>query len=154
MKPTHAKALATIRGDFSPKSGAIDCGVSYQTFMRWVQELGYRRMYVSDAERAAVMRMREGGGMSEELFAPESVAMDSPRLAWLKSHGFETEQLPDGGVECPESGDMVPHWVCRVLKPSGQLYNSREIAGGDTADEACRRLARARGIRLWNEEGA
>ncbi len=58
-KERGAKVLAAILADCSPKAGAVDCGESYTAFNRWVHELGFRRMYVTDAERAAVMRMRK-----------------------------------------------------------------------------------------------
>lgn len=88
------------------------------------------------------------------LFPAESVAMDSPRLAWLKANGFETQRLADGGTECPESGDIIPRWVCRVSKDDDDMsnYSPIQIAGGDTEDEACSALAAARKIKLWNEE--
>lgn len=92
--------------------------------------------------------------MSDELFPVETVLKDSPRLSWLKRHGLETEHLENGGSECPETGDIIPHWVCRVVKsnPNFSVYAPKQIGSGDTEDEACADLAQKRGIRLWFEE--
>lgn len=88
-----------------------------------------------------------------ELFPAEAVAMDSPRLAWLKKHGLEIAHTGNmAGLE-DDFGDEIPLWVCRVVgKGENELYGPCEIDGGDTADEACANLAKARGIPLWNEE--
>lgn len=91
--------------------------------------------------------------MNEELFPTEAVAMDSPRLAWLKKHGLEIQDTGSmAGLE-DDFGDEIPAWVCRVSdKPENALYAPCEIEGGDTPDEACANLAKVRGIPLWNEE--
>jgi hypothetical protein len=91
--------------------------------------------------------------MNGELFKVETVL--SPRLAWLKRHGLETEHIPEGGRECPETGDEIPNWVCRVILPAERMgchYRPNEIGGGDTEEEACADFAVNAGIRLWNEE--
>lgn len=85
-----------------------------------------------------------------ELFSPESVASDSPRLAWMKKH------------------DIHVHHTATIAEPwsawIGDLQESIERGGfdpelggyatGNTEDEAIFALARARGIRLWNEEAS
>ena len=88
-----------------------------------------------------------------ELFPTASVASDSPLLAWLKRHGLETAQPTFGGNECPETGEDIPLWVCRVAKPDHdrQTYYENEIAGGDTREEACDNLSAVRGLPLWNQ---
>ncbi len=90
----------------------------------------------------------------DELFPAEAVTMLSPRLAWMKRHGLETEHLPNGGTECPETGSEIPHWICRVVKlnPNFSHYKQREIGMGDTEDDACADYAKNAGVRLWNEE--
>jgi hypothetical protein len=91
-----------------------------------------------------------------ELFPVEQVTQLSPKLAWLKRHGLETERIPEGGpgCECPETGEDIPAWVCRVKKlhPNFSTYSPRQIGGGDTEDEACADFAINAGIKLWNEE--
>ena len=91
-----------------------------------------------------------------ELFPVESVMVDSPRLRWMKRHNLETEHIPEGGpgVECPETGEDVPAWVCRVKKPHPNFstYCPREIGGGDTELDAIADFAKNAGIPLWNEE--
>lgn len=89
-----------------------------------------------------------------ELFPVEQTTMLSPRLAWLKRHALETERIPGGGCESPETGDYIPLWVCRVVKlhPNFSCYREKEIGGGETEDLACADFAINAGIRLWNEE--
>jgi len=90
--------------------------------------------------------------MNLELFPVADVACESPKLRWLRIHGLETEHLADGGTECPETGDIIPHWVCRLAYPKGRKYwGDHAISGGDTEDEACSELAYKRGLKLWNE---
>jgi hypothetical protein len=55
------RVLAALLATDSAKTGAIRTGLPHTTFCRYVNKLGFRRMYVTDAERAAVMRMRAGG---------------------------------------------------------------------------------------------
>lgn len=88
-----------------------------------------------------------------ELFPPEIVAMDNPRLAWLKKHNLALMKQEEGGKEHPDSGEIIPLWVCLAVKPTmpSGLYAPRDIGGGGTADEACVGLAINRGIPLWNE---
>lgn len=90
-----------------------------------------------------------------ELFPIEAVAMDSPRLAWLKRHGLVTEMNPNAGLESAEQGDDIPKWVCRVSKTEGDSphFKPNEIGGGETEDDACADLAINRGLRHWSEEG-
>lgn len=92
---------------------------------------------------------------SDELFPAEAVQMDSPKLAWLKKHGLETQRNEFAGEFSEEWDDgETPAWVCRVVKDSADMssYRPREIAGGKTEEEACAELALIRGIPLWNEE--
>lgn len=98
--------------------------------------------------------------MSGELFPIESVAMDSPRLAWMKRVGIVTLH------SCP--GDEWHTWMAGLqswhpdkasdpfdffFAETSQHGDSR-IGEGDTEDEAIAHLCRRRSIRLWNEEGA
>lgn len=55
--------LAAVLETDSGKTGAIMCGISHGTFVKFVNRLGFRRMYVTADERAAVMRSR---GISKE----------------------------------------------------------------------------------------
>lgn len=78
--------------------------------------------------------------MSGELFPIESVAMDSPRLAWLKRHRICTSE---NLVSDPTLNFSA--WI------QDQPY---EVSYGETEDEALMRLAVTYGISMWNEEGA
>jgi hypothetical protein len=90
----------------------------------------------------------------DELFPPEAIASLSPKLPWLRLHNLETVQLrgPDDLAESPETGDDVPQWVCRVIKPDMEncAWNEREIAGGDTEDEAICAFCEASGTTHWS----
>lgn len=89
--------------------------------------------------------------MSDELFPDASVAMDSPRLRWMKKHDVHTGKLhEESGLERPWSA-----WV-------GDFYEAIEHGGADpdaggyasasTEDDAILLIAKAHGLRLWNEE--
>ena len=96
----------------------------------------------------------------ETLFPEAEIAMDSPRLAWMKRHGIVTFRLP---ADLWMAGFQA--WRPDVLDPA-QFFCDETGANGDsrigmadTEDEALADLltcgyARERGIRLWNEEGA
>ena len=97
--------------------------------------------------------------MTEELFPPESVAMDSPRLAWLKRHGcitmsFEPHQRFGefdrwiaGFAEGVAGKDAIAQWFCEECGKNGETT----IGMGATEDEAIAELAIRYGVRLWNE---
>ncbi len=75
----------------------------------------------------------------------------------MAKHGLEVENFPGvcTGDESPETGDEMFPWVCRVKAPHAiDYWANSEIGGGATCDEACADLAKNRGIKLWNEEGA
>lgn len=84
--------------------------------------------------------------MSGELFPIESVAMDSPRLAWLKANNVETQYVPNG-----DEWDDKPFWVCRVKREDKRLFWWYEIAQGETEEEACALYAKNNNIKTWNE---
>lgn len=99
--------------------------------------------------------------MSDELFSAESVAMDSPRLAWMKRHGIITFYHAPGhcpptwfaGFQCWRPGLTGIDFFATETAHNG---DSR-IGEGDTEDEALASLmtcghARENKIRLWNEE--
>ena len=91
--------------------------------------------------------------MSDELFPAASVAMDSPRLRWMKKHGVHTEKLPD------ESG-LERTWYAWVgdfneaIEHGGDDPNAGGYALAETEDDAILLIAKANGLRLWNEEEA
>ena len=99
--------------------------------------------------------------MSDELFAPETVQQDSPRLAWMKRHGIITLYHAPG--HCP------PTWFAGFQRWHPELrgvdffahetaHNGGSRVGeGESEDEALGNLmtcgeARAAKMRLWNEE--
>lgn len=70
----------------------------------------------------------------------------SPRLAWMRDHGVTTRKLPDewSNSECPETGEWISTWQATEEDSKGWY-------GGDTEDEAIVALAKAKGLKLWNE---
>ena len=96
--------------------------------------------------------------MNEELFPAESVAMDSPRLAWIKKHHcitFHSDLEP----ECWFAGfsetlivdrDAQIQWMCDEIGDNG----NSSVGEGATEDEAIANAAGIWRIPLWNEEGA
>lgn len=86
-----------------------------------------------------------------ELFPPESVAMDSPRLAWCKKWGIRTvPQHPHMvGAESPESGDTIKAWfvVDTFCHPGEPIIGCQ----GDTEDEALTEYAMRFERPHWNE---
>jgi hypothetical protein len=101
-----------------------------------------------------------------ELFPAEVVAMDSPRLAWLKRHDVLTwhdDGKRDGFQVCPPQWFAgFTHWwpektgIDFFALETAHNGDSR-IGEGDSEQEAlCQLLtcgeARAKGIKLWNEE--
>lgn len=80
--------------------------------------------------------------MSELLFDVEVV--ESPRLKWMKRHGVEVSDNPLFGVR--NTGRI--QYPIRAMDSWSGAYASAE-----TEEDAVVDLARARGLRLWNEEG-
>lgn len=73
--------------------------------------------------------------MSGELFPIESVAMDSPRLRWLRLHDVRYSQRPNCFTVWAASAPM-------------QCFTALEL------DDALAQLAAKNGWQLWNEVGA
>ena len=93
-----------------------------------------------------------------ELFAPDSVAMDSPRLAWIKRHGVVTHcSMPGTPDACWFAGFRDWWGDCSdgqfFIWETGHNGDSR-MGEGETEDDAIAHLCRRHEIRLWNEEGA
>lgn len=84
-----------------------------------------------------------------ELFPPESVAMDSPRLLWMKRLGLDVHRAPDEviGIE-DDFGDIITKWyiVDTKFHPGEPMPYE-----GETQDEALQSYAVKHGIPLWNE---
>lgn len=79
-----------------------------------------------------------------ELFAPDSVSMNSPRLVWLKQHDIHTYKSP-----CVEEDDEP--WSCWA----GSFESVSKLSDyetGQTEDEAITKWAVRHGVRLWNEQ--
>lgn len=89
--------------------------------------------------------------MSDELFPPREVAMDSPRLRWLRKHGLVLQH--NAGLTRADYEDGACDWTCYVQAAMhGGVCGDCNIGGGDTEDEACADLAKNKGLKLWNEE--
>lgn len=82
-----------------------------------------------------------------ELFPLDAVFMESPRLRWLKKHGVTIEHCPGfDGEESPETGETCyPYYVWLNAEPEKKY-------GHYSADDALVELAKAKGLKLWNEE--
>ena len=76
-----------------------------------------------------------------ELFKPEMVAGDSPRLKWIKRHQLKTERAFD------EYYDEMRWCAWRDL---ATCFDSE--GSGITEDDAIADWARRNGVKLWNEE--
>lgn len=95
--------------------------------------------------------------MNNELFPVETVAMDSPRLAWMKRHRVLTFHsmagYPDAlwlaGIDDSPGGytNAADFFCCEC-----GTYGSSRCGEGDTEDEAIADLAQKHGLHLWNEE--
>ena len=85
--------------------------------------------------------------MSDELFTDAVVAMDSPRLRWMKKHGVQTRY--DGDCYIAWIGDL-DEATCH----GGDDPDAGGYAEASTEDDAILLIAKAHGLRLWNEEEA
>ena len=83
--------------------------------------------------------------MSDELFTDAAVAMDSPRLRWMKKHGVQTR--PDGDGYIAWIGDLDEAIERRWADPDAGGYEK-----ASTEDDAILLIANGYGLRLWNEE--
>jgi hypothetical protein len=106
--------------------------------------------------------------MSGELFAPGEVAMDSPRLAWMKRHGIITwyDNGRRNGVEWCEAQWFAGFQVWWPLEQGFGFFaletahfGDTRIGQGESEDEALVSLmtcaeARRRCLKLWNEGAA
>ena len=79
-----------------------------------------------------------------ELFKPEMVAGDSPRLKWIKRHQLDVWFLAETGIE-----DDSPCWVCQHKRGNEVVECG---ASGPTEDDALADWARRNRVKLWNEE--
>jgi len=88
-----------------------------------------------------------------ELFPVAAVTQDSPRLKWLKAHQVQTHHHAniEPGEESPETGETLYPWVACV-GPLRLNELRADYAFGDTEDEACVALAKAKGWRTWLEQ--
>lgn len=88
--------------------------------------------------------------MPSELFAPEAVVMLSPRLAWMRRHMVSTAKSP-----CECDGTPWSAWVGdlqKCIEKGGDNPRRGGYAVGATEEDAVVALAKARRMRLWNEE--
>ena len=85
--------------------------------------------------------------MSDELFTDAAVAMDSPRLRWMKKHGVQTRY--DGDYYIAWIGDL-DEAICH----GGDYPDAGGYAEASTEDDAILLIAQAHHLRLWNEEEA
>ena len=85
--------------------------------------------------------------MSDELFTDGAVAMDSPRLRWMKKHGVQTRY----------DGDCYIAWIGDLDEAIERRWAGLDAGGyekASTEDDAILLIAKAYHLRLWNEEEA
>lgn len=87
--------------------------------------------------------------MSESLFDLEEQI--SPRLRWLRMHEVKQQRV-DAAFDLPFWCWTGP-WQAGDFSPDG-APTAAFFAQADSEDEALVAHAKARGIRLWNEEVA
>ena len=83
--------------------------------------------------------------MSDELFPDASVAMDSPRLRWMKKHDVQTRY--DGERYMAWIGDFD-----EAVEHGGDDPDAGGYARAETEDDAILLIANGYHLRLWNEE--
>lgn len=96
--------------------------------------------------------------MSAELFPPESVAVDSPRLQWIARHEVITGNFPGMDESTWLAG--FKHWWGKPYTDDAGAFFCHEtghngdcrLGEGDTEDEAIAHLCRRHRVPLWNEE--
>jgi hypothetical protein len=88
-----------------------------------------------------------------ELFHAESVAMDSPRIRWMRKWNVRTRQTAPElvGMVDEAKGDLAA-WYAEDDRPGVSDIDRMTLGSGATEDEALADFAVGRGIRLWNEE--
>jgi hypothetical protein len=91
-----------------------------------------------------------------ELFDPDSVKMDSPRLAWIRKHDVVTH-FAGHCYESPWSAtfrqDGQEHMTpAGVIMDMLENNDSSSVGFGKTEDEALANLAINWNVPLWNEE--
>ncbi len=90
--------------------------------------------------------------MSEqsEMFAPEAVAMLSPKLLWVQTHDLHVWHTPDlVGDEEDDQGNEIKPWTCAKMSAGGPALS--RCGTGDTEEEALADYAAKHGLGLWNQ---
>jgi len=83
-----------------------------------------------------------------ELFPASEMAMDSPRLAWMKKYSVSVHH----SKQCPESPWCA--WFPGNEETPGGIPLDPDLCGyGTTEEDALRDLAVRNDFPLWNEEG-
>lgn len=92
-----------------------------------------------------------------ELFPIEAVAMDSPRLAWMKRHGIITLHHRSEYVDPTWFAGRMVWWPgltgVDFFAEETALNGDSRIGQGETEDEALVALAARAGLKHWSEEG-
>jgi hypothetical protein len=95
---------------------------------------------------------------TDELFDPASVAMDSPRLAWMKRHGISvfcydwTGTDFEGTDEPRYEGQSKKAFAIQGPSCKHPVVWTNRGPRCDTEDQAIEAIAKEIGIKLWNEE--
>lgn len=89
-----------------------------------------------------------------ELFPEAEVRSLSPRLKWMQQHGIRTQE---NDPELEFNWDAWTGNRHEAIIKSFEAFEQDAIcdcyATGKTEEEALAKLARAKGLKLWNEEG-
>jgi hypothetical protein len=95
---------------------------------------------------------------NDELFPVEAVAMDSPRLAWMKRNNILTHfssGMPDPWLAIAAMPEDVGKNIGQIMAESCRLYDEANLCGyGATEEEAIVDLAEKNMWAIWNEEGS
>ena len=93
--------------------------------------------------------------MPDELFPPETVAGDSPRLRFIKQHGIQVHSIPNvqPDDEVEETGEPLWPWYVWTsgedAAPTYQDAHHGDRATGWTLDEALLKLAAKKRWPRW-----
>lgn len=91
--------------------------------------------------------------MSDELFPLSDVQMDSPRLAWMKTHGVIVHRHQWIGSDFEGSDEPQFHaFTNDGTHDDRHLWALIGDGWGNDYDEALCDWAQKKGVKLWNEE--
>jgi len=88
--------------------------------------------------------------MTQELFAEQEVRSESPRLKWMRKHGYKVVYEPNW-----EGPNKWCAWDTNIADSPAEAASSHGPVGcqtGESEEEALQLLAIEQRVKLWNEE--